>query len=103
MRSTVVFAAGALALAISGPVSAQDFTLHADLFGQKQPAPKPPAVDWSRGSAPDQNTEAKPSVVCGMTLVPADPRVDPKMRVTAPDARVAYAMKVVPPTVCKAP
>ncbi len=36
-----------------------------------------------------------------MTVVPADPKVDPKMRVATPENDTEYAMKVVPPTVCK--
>jgi hypothetical protein len=38
-----------------------------------------------------------------MTLVPADPKVDPKMRVELPERGVTFTMRVVPPTVCKAP
>jgi hypothetical protein len=45
----------------------------------------------------------KPTVVCGMTLVPADPMFDPQMKVTVPDRGVAHTMRVVPPTVCKTP
>lgn len=99
MRSAA-FVAGALTLLFALPVAAEDFTIHADLFGQKKAAPRPPAVDWSRGPAADPNAAQKPSVVCGMTLIPADPRVDPKIRV-APSDNVAYTMRIVEPRICK--
>jgi len=101
MRKLVV--ANVLALLAAGPASAQDVRLHVDLFGQKKPAPNAPAVDWSRGQAADPNAASRPKVVCGMTLVPADPRVDPKMRVAPPADGTAFTMKVVPPTVCAPP
>jgi hypothetical protein len=42
----------------------------------------------------------KPAVVCGMLIIPADPRVDPKIRV-APPAGVEHTMRVVPPSTCQ--
>lgn len=102
MRSIVTFAAGALMLAISMPATAQEFKLHADLFGQKKPAPpRPPTVDWNRQPSQDRKAPARPSVICGMTVVPADPTIDPKIRVTPRDTGVKYTLKVVEPTVCK--
>ena len=73
-----------------------------NLFGQK-PSPKPPSIDWNGQPSADQNPVAKPTVVCGMVLVPADPKIDPRMRVTAPDNRVTFTMRRVQPTVCKTP
>ena len=97
-----MFVALVIALIVAAPVAAQNFTLKADLFGQKAPAaPKPPVVDWSSGTATAPNPPAPPKVVCGMTVVPADPKVDPKIRVAPPNDGVKYALKVVPPTVCK--
>jgi hypothetical protein len=98
MRTQLVV--GVLALLAAGPASAQDFKLHVDLFGQKKTAPKAPAIDWSRGAAAAR-VSAEPIVVCGMTVVPADPTIDPRMRV-APATGTAFTMKVVPPTVCTA-
>ena len=103
MRCFVAFAAGALVLATAVPAGAQEFKPPANLFGQKPPAPRPPKVDWNWRPSADQNAAARPSVLCGMTLVPADPTVDPKMRVAAPERGVAFTMRVVPPTTCKAP
>ena len=101
MRGAVAFAAGALAMAL--PAGAQEFKPPANLFGQKTPAPTPPKIDWNWRPSVDRNALAAPTVVCGMTLVPADPKVDPKMRVELPERGVTFTMRVVPPTVCKAP
>ena len=102
MRHAVAFAAGALVLAMALSASAQDFKLKADLFGQKKPASKPPKVDWNWKPL-TQTPAARPSVVCGMTVVPADPAIDPKIRIVPRDNGVKFAMKVVEPTVCAAP
>ena len=103
MRHTVAFAVGALVLAMSLPAAAQDFKLKADLFGQKKPVPKPPRVDWNLKPLTQAEASARPSVICGMTVVPADPAIDPKIRVAPRTNGVTFAMKVVEPTVCAAP
>jgi len=36
-------------------------------------------------------------------VVPADPAIDPKIRVAPRDNRMKFTMKVVEPTVCAAP
>ena len=101
MRCVVALAAGAVTLAIALSAAAQEFKPPANLFGQQPPAPKPPKVDW-RPSV-DRDRPAPPTVICGMTLVPADPRVDPRMRVEAPERGVTFTMRTVPPTICKTP
>jgi hypothetical protein len=103
MRSAVVFAAGVLAISLVQPAAAQTVKVDPDLFGQKRPAPKPPKVDWNWRPQADAAQPAKPSVVCGMTVIPADPKMDPKMRVTPLDTRTKYVLKVAEPTVCKTP
>jgi hypothetical protein len=71
-----------------------------NLFAPK-PAPKLYVVDWSVKVPAVAAPTGKPVVVCGMTLVPADPKVDPKMRVNAPDGGVAFTMRAIQPTVCQ--
>jgi hypothetical protein len=103
MRCALAFVVGGLTLAIAVPVGAQEFKPPADLFARKKPAPRPPSIDWSWRPSADAKAPAAPAVVCGMTLVPADPTVDPKMKVAKPERGVAFTMRVVPPTICKAP
>ena len=103
MRHARVVVAGAFALSMALPAAAQTFKSDPDLFGQKKPAPRPPAVDWNWRPSADQKEAPRPEVICGMTLVPADPKVDPRMKATPPERGVAYAMRMVPPTVCGKP
>lgn len=45
--------------------------------------------------------DAKPNVVCGMTVVPADPSIDPKMGVTPQrDANLSYTIRAIAPPQC---
>jgi len=101
MRSAVAFVAGALAFALIQPVTAQTFKVDPDLFGQKKPAPKPPKVDWNWRPPVQQPQTRRPSVVCGMIVIPADPAIDPKIAVKPQDTRTTFTLTVVEPTVCK--
>jgi hypothetical protein len=45
--------------------------------------------------------QAKRTVVCGMTIIPADPTIDPKMRlVPKKDAGIDYKLRVIDPPIC---
>jgi hypothetical protein len=49
----------------------------------------------------DKVKESRPTVVCGMVIIPADPSIDPKMRVTPPqDPNVEYKIRTIDPPVC---
>jgi hypothetical protein len=101
MRCAVALVAGVLTFTIAPPVWAQTFEPKANLFEQKKPAQKPPPIDWSWRPPADAASTAKPTVVCGMTLVPADPKADGKMRVAAPDSGVTFTLRSVQPKICK--
>jgi hypothetical protein len=47
---------------------------------------------------PGQET---PQVVCGMTIIPADPSIDPKMILEVPAGSVDFTIKRIPPPVCR--
>jgi hypothetical protein len=97
----VAFSAGAVMLALAVPAAAQEFKPQVNLFEQKKPAQKPPPIDWNWRPPADAASTAKPSVVCGMTLVPADPKVDARMRVAPPDSGVTFTLRSVQPKICK--
>jgi hypothetical protein len=108
MRCARAVFAGVLSLIISIPAATATAGQAADwkpsiTLSAPKPAFKPYMVDWGARASADQKSTPKPTVVCGMTLVPADPKFDPQMRVTVPDRGAAYSMRAVPPTVCKAP
>ena len=44
---------------------------------------------------------AKPTVVCGTVIIPADPSVDPKIRAPLPRNNQTFTMRSVTPPVCK--
>jgi hypothetical protein len=100
MRRRQLVVAGGLALLAAGPAAAQEFRLTGDLFGQKKPAPAPPKVDWNARPSADLDAPPQPKVVCGMTVVPADPKHDPAMARQPKDTGVKYTLKVIEPTVC---
>ena len=108
MRSKRAVFAAVLSSAIALPASAAAVEQAADWkpsisLSAPKPAFKPYVVDWGARPSGEQKAAPKPTVVCGMTLVPADPTFDPQMKVTVPDRGVAYPMRAVPPTVCKTP
>ena len=103
MRYAVTFGATALTLVVVMPAAAREFKPSANLFGQKAPAPKPPKVDWNWRPPVDEAQPAGPSVVCGMTVIPADPKIDPKIRVAPSNTGVTFTMRAIQPTVCKTP
>jgi hypothetical protein len=61
----------------------------------------PPAQDG--GAQPDARlTGGQPRVVCGMTLVPAKPEVDPKMvRPREPEPNREYKIRTISPRICR--
>ena len=89
-------------LVIATPAAAQEFMPQANFFAQqKKPAPRP-QVDWNWRPSANGAPAAKATVVCGMTLVPADPNMDSGIRAAALDSRVSYTLRTVQPEVCKA-
>jgi hypothetical protein len=46
-------------------------------------------------------TANRPKVVCGMTIIPADPKIDPKM-LFAPksDSGIEYKLRAIDPPIC---
>lgn len=43
---------------------------------------------------------AAATIVCGMTLLPANPKIDPAMKVAPPNDR-RFTMRNVEPTICR--
>jgi hypothetical protein len=55
---------------------------------------------WQQAIA-EKAKDAKPKVVCGMLIVPADPSLDPKMRIAPPqNPNVEYTIRTIDPPVC---
>jgi hypothetical protein len=71
--------------------------------GQPRPT-RDPLPDWWRTTAPfaaPGTVPERPALVCGMTVIPADPAIDPKMRrEPAPDG-TRYTLRTIEPPICR--
>lgn len=80
--------------------------LFANLFGgqpgpsPKAPTPAPPLFGVKPQPQPPMPSQQAPRVVCGMTLVPTDPKLDPKIRRVPPQNGVKFSMKRLSPPIC---
>ena len=52
---------------------------------------------------PDARLAQKPTVVCGLTLIPADPNVDPGIRYEVPEDGPKFLIRSVEPRLCRRP
>lgn len=86
-------------------VVALGFLVSAQPLAASQSANPPRKNPFSKLFAPDpkpQPREAgKPTVVCGMTLIPADPSIDPKIVVAPQRGNTRFTIRAVPPPVCR--
>jgi hypothetical protein len=86
---------GALRPAQSADPYRKLFDVHRKLFDVREPSaavPKP---------APDSSP--RPKVVCGMTMIPADPNIDPKMPAAPRSDGTNYTIRAVEPPICWSP
>jgi hypothetical protein len=67
--------------------------------GLFQPAPLVKPTEGTQATQPA--TSAKPKVVCGMTIIPADPSIDPKFTKVPPDRSTKFTMRLIEPPICK--
>jgi hypothetical protein len=105
MRYVDVLVFGALVVLIASPAVAAEQTVDwkpSIALSAPKPAFKPYIVDWGARPLAAERSTPKPSVVCGMTLVPADPATDPKMKAAVPNHGVTFTVQSVPPTMCRA-
>jgi hypothetical protein len=69
---------------------------YSDLF---QPAPLVKPGERTQATPP--STE-KPKMVCGMTVIPADPSIDPRFKfmIPAPDRPTKFTIRAIDPAIC---
>jgi hypothetical protein len=91
---------------------APDRTPFNQLFQVQPPAGKPvdpraqELLDDARRALRERQTALRllppeaPRVVCGMTIIPADPSIDPKMLIEVPSA-ADYTIRRIPPPICR--
>jgi hypothetical protein len=66
------------------------------------PGPATPVVPFDRKSADKSALQSRlpARVVCGMTLVPVDPSLDPKIKRPVPSAGTKFTLRTYKPPVC---
>ena len=81
--------------------------------GQVKPNPKTDPKGDPKSPSPQQLLEQAreqlrarlsalmPTVKCGMTLVPTDPKMDSAIRLRVPEGGTKFVMQIVPPSVCR--
>lgn len=50
---------------------------------------------------PRRAPAAEPKVVCGMTLIPADPQIDPRFAIPIPQDGTRFTIRAIEPPVCR--
>jgi hypothetical protein len=71
------------------------------LFGGQRARVSEARVAEALREATAARTGKQPAVVCGMTIFPADPSVDPKMLMTPPPSDTRHTIRSIPPPVCR--
>ncbi len=105
MRPLLAFAV--LVILVATDASAQQFPApHKDPFARLFTSDGAPAIGTltiapAPAVAPVSPAPTAATVVCGMTLVPVDPGIDPRIQVKPPLGHVKPAIRVVAPTVCQ--
>ena len=115
MRQTsAVFVAALIAAASAVSVSAQQSSL-GDLFGRqkgkvqsekerkKDKAEKAEKERKRLFAQPPAAIAAQPTVVCGMTLIPANPQFDAGIRRTPPANGRTFTLNTIEPKDCRRP
>ena len=108
MRGTfAVTAVAFLGIAIPPPVSADEDLVVAplpkiELATQSQaPSPTPPRSDPKAQALRQlQQLTQSAMAICGMTIVPTDPSVDPQMKTPIPSRGAVPTMRVATPPMC---
>jgi hypothetical protein len=60
-----------------------------------------PTTVFSLGQRPAQRRAQESRLVCGMTLIPADPNIDPAIRHIVPEHGPKFTMKIIQPPACR--
>ena len=98
-------------LSVTVPVFGDQSTSNAQAkarFGALRPSTPKQSYSSLFKSQPELNKAianaeavAKPNVVCGMLVMPADPKIDPKMAITPKKEGVEPRIRVIEPPMCK--
>ena len=77
-----------------------------NLFAPSSKPPSPPRFLFPTptfNQPPGVRLAPKPTVVCGLTLIPGDPNVDPAIRHEVPEDGPRFLIRSVDPKLCRRP
>ena len=106
MRITAIVAFVAVVHIGSTSIAAQQPT---NLFAPKSRSSPPrflfptPTPTPTLKQSPDVHLAPRPTVVCGLRLIPADPNVDPGIRHEVPENGPKFPIGSVDPKICRRP
>lgn len=78
--------------------------LYSHLFtytAEAQRVPRVPGTPQGQSPLDAPSASLTPRVVCGMVVIPVDPRVDPGMRRSFPRNEVTHTMRIIVPPICQ--
>ena len=67
----------------------------------QSPVPKSPSVPLDQRLL-QRFPPQKPTIVCGMTLIPADPKIDPRIHIEPPARSPKPLIRTIAPEMCRA-
>jgi hypothetical protein len=115
MRLTAIASLVAVVLVGSASISAQQpangwpptASLSRNVFAPKSKPAAPhflfPTPTPSLNQRSGARVAQKPAVVCGLTVIPGDPNVDPGIRQEVPEDGPTFSIRSVDPKVCQRP
>jgi hypothetical protein len=74
-----------------------------NLFAPSSKPPSPPRFLFPTPTPPGLRPAPKPTVVCGLTLIPADRNVDPAIRHEVAEDGPRFSIRSVDPKLCRRP
>ena len=74
--------------------------LFGNLIGPPTKTPSSPRLLFPT-PRPELRSAPKPTVVCGLTLIPGDPNVDPAIRHDVPEDGPRFSIRSVDPKLCR--
>jgi hypothetical protein len=75
---------------------------YGSFFGTPARKVAPPPIRFAATPSVASSTErTKSTVVCGLTLIPADPKIDAGIRRSTPQSNIAFSTRRIEPTICR--
>lgn len=107
---TALFVLSSLPASASQPAAPPNALVRPAATSTWTPNKKNPYSGLFRSSRPQSSlapppspsgTTGKPEIKCGMTVIQADPSIDPRLAITPPSDGTRFTMRAIEPTICR--